>query len=991
MKQIVFGLKLGYQLSNYTHLNKIGIKKIVAILIFSLVCMQGVSQSVKVSGQLIDATDKSPLIGAVVVLINQADTTKQTGVAVDINGSFEFVTTSGVYKLRAELITYKTLELQVTVNNTDINLGNLPLKQAATTLKETVVEAKQTRVEQLGDTTQIHADAYKTNPDATADDLVNKMPGVSTTTGSVTVNGEQVKQILVDGKPFFGDDPNLAMKNLPADIIDKIQIFDKASDQSQFTGFDDGNSQKTINIITKKGKNNGQFGKVYAGGGVGDDIKDDKFNAGGNMNFFNGSRRISVVELSNNINQQNFSSQDLLGISSGSGGGSGRGGGGPGGGGNAANNFLVSQQGGITTTHAAGLNYSDDWGKKIKFTGSYFFNYADNSNNSSLSRNYIIAKENGLHYNQIADAGSTNQNHRVNFRFEYTIDSSNSLIIVPKFSVQQNRSNNDLSGLNLITNDAKQSRTITNNYAKNFGYDFANTLTYRHKFKKQRRTISLSVATDYNPKTNSGSLYSSNVYYQFDTTLQTNDSVSNILNQQNNGNNLGLSISPNLSYTEPMGKRTQLMLSYNPSINKSTIDKRTYDKDSLDANYNQLDAILSNQYNNTYTYQRGGLSYRFTDKKLNFMLGANAQYAMLTGTEQFPYALSINKNFTSVLPQMMFNYKFSKTKNLRITYRTNTSPPSISQLQNVINNSNPLLLSTGNPDLKQDYEHTLNLRYGSVNSVKATNFMVYAMANYIQNYVANSTLIPTRPTPITNNIILRPGSQLTKLVNLDGYWNARSFVTYGFPLSKIKMNLNLNTGFTYNLIPDLINNQKNLANNYNFSEGVVLSSNISQKIDFTLSYTGNYSIVKNSLQKQSDNNYFNQVTTFKFNWLPYKGIIINTNLAHTLYTGLAQSYNQNYLLWSAAIGYKFLKSQALDIRVSVFDMLKQNNSISRNVTDTYIVLTRYYMLTVTYTIKNFKNGAAPPTETPEKKEGGWQRGNGASYPRDVGGMPPPGN
>jgi hypothetical protein len=937
--------------------------------------VQVFSQTVKVSGQLTDAADKSPLIGAVVLLINQTDTTQQAGVSVDLNGNFEFNITSGVYKLKAELITYRDLNLKITVNATDINLGNLTMQQAATTLKETVVEAKQTRVEQLGDTTQIHADAYKSHPDATAEDLVNKMPGISTTTGSVTVNGEQVKQVLVDGKPFFGDDPNLAIKNLPADIVDKIQVFDKATDQAQFTGFDDGNAQKTINIITKKGKNNGQFGKVYAGGGVGDDIKDTKYNAGGNINFFNGSRRISVVELSNNINQQNFSSQDLLGISSGSSGGRG---------GNAANNFLVSQQGGITTTHAAGLNYSDEWSKKIKVTGSYFFNYADNSNNSTLSRNYIIAKENGLHYNQTANAGSVNQNHRVNFRFEYTIDTMNSLIIIPKFSVQQNRSNAGLAGINLISNDTLQSKTATSNFLKNFGYDFANTITLRHKFKKPRRTISLGVATDYNPTNNNGSLYSLNTYYQLN--------YSTLLNQQNTGNNLGLTVSPNLSYTEPLGKKSQLMLTYNPSINKSTIDKRTSSKDSLDAGYNRLDTILSNQYNNTYTYQRGGLSYRFTDKKLNFMFGVNAQYAMLSGTEQFPYALSINKNFESILPQAMFNYKFSKTKNLRITYRTNTSPPGISQLQNVINNSNPLLLSTGNPDLKQDYEHTVNLRYGSVNATKATNFMVYAMANYIQNYVANSTLIPSKPDTISHSVILRPGSQLTKPVNLNGYWNARSFITYGFPLSKIKMNLNLNTGFTYNLIPDLINNQENLANNYNFSEGLVLSSNISQKIDFSLSYSGNYSIVKNTLQKQSDNNYFNQVTTFKFNWLPYKGIVFNTNITHTLYTGLAQSYNQNYFLWNVALGYKFLKSQALDVRVSVFDMLKQNNSINRNVTDTYIedshtqVLTRYYMLTITYTIKNFKNGATAPTENTEKQDGfrpggggGGNRGGGGNW------------
>lgn len=939
------------------------IKKIITLLLFSLISIQGYTQSVKVSGQILDAKDNSPLIGSIVVLINQTDTTQQKGTSADLIGNFSLDVPPGSYKLRAELITYKTLELRVTVNNVDINLGKLTMQQSAVTLKEAVVEAKQTHVEQLGDTTQIHANAYKTNPDATAEDLINKMPGISTQSGNVTVNGEQVKQVLVDGKPFFGDDPNLAIKNLPADIIDKIQVFDKASDQAQFTGFDDGNAQKTINIITKSGKANGQFGKVYAGGGTGDNTKDDKYNAGGNMNFFNGDRRISVLELSNNINTQNFSSQDLVGVSSG-------------GGGNSSNGFLVGQQSGITTTHAVGLNYSDAWGKKIKITSSYFFNYADNTNNSELNRNYIIAKENGLHYNQGADAGSTNTNHRANIRFEYTMDSANSLIIVPKYSWQQNKATSDLSGLNTVTGGINQSKTITQTLGYNSGYDFSSTVTYRHKFKKPRRTVSLSVATDYNPKTGNGNLNSSNTYYE------NNDTAITVLNQQNNQNTLGQTYSPNLSYTEPLFKNGQLMATYNPSFNTNNTDKRTYNKDSLDNSYNKLDTILSNKFSNVYMYQRGGLNYRYRTRKLNFMMGVNFQYATLTGTEQFPSILCVNKTFQSVLPQSFFNYRFSKTKNLRITYRTTTVAPGITQLQNVINNSNPLLLTTGNPNLKQDYEQTINLRYGSTNPTKATNFMVYAYCNYILNYVANSTIIPTIPILITNNYILKPGTQLTKPVNLNNYISAKTFMTYGFPISKIKTNLNINTGFTYNLIPDLINNQENLANNYNFSLGVVISSNISEKVDFTLSYTGNYSIVKNTLQKQSDNNYFNQVTTFKFNWLPYKGIIFNTNLSHTLYTGLAQGYNQNYLVWTTALGYKFLKSKALDVRISVFDLLHQNNAISRTVTDTYIqdsqtnVLTRYYMLIVTYTIKHFKNGGDIPTETNERRDG---------FPRDGGG------
>lgn len=952
------------------------------------------AQTFNVSGQVTDAADKSALPGTIVLFIDQSDTSKQTGIVTDVDGNFGAALPKGVYKLRIELISYKTLELRITLVDKNIALGSLVMQQSATLLKETIVEAKQTRVEQNGDTTAIHAGSYKTNPDATTEDLLNKMPGVSTQSGTLTVNGEQVKQIYVDGKPFFGDDPGLAIKNLPAEIVDKIQIYDKSSDQSQFTGFDDGNSQKTINIITKPGKNNGEFGKVYGGIGLDDslDTDDVKYIAGGNMNFFNGARRISILGLSNNINQQNFSSQDLLGVSGNSGNGGNRGGmgggGNGGGGGNAANNFLVGQQGGITQTHAAGLNYSDDWGKKIKVSGSYFFNDAINNNNSSLSRNYILASENGLRYNQTAVAGSTNSNHRANLRFEYNPDSSNAIIFTPKFSTQQNTAHNDLDGYNIVSGDSLQSRTTTHNVSNNNGYDVGGNLLYRHKFKKQKRTVSLNVNGDYNPKTGNSGLYSLNEYY--------NTNKSSLLDQQSRQNTVGYTIAPTLAYTEPLGLKGQLQISYNPSVNRNDVDKRTYSRDSTDASYNTLDTALSNKFNNTYNFQRGGVSYRYQDKKMNFMLGVNGQYATLTGTETFPYALDIHKNFTNVLPQGMFNYRFSKTKNLRVMYRTNTVAPGITQLQNVINNNNPLLLSTGNPDLKQDYEHTLNARFSSVNTAKATNFMVYGNGTYILNYIANSTLIPTVPTYIGNNIYLPPGSQLSKPVNLNGYWNARSFVTYGFPVSKIKSNLNLNAGFTYNLIPSLINDNLNKANNYNFSGGLVLSSNISQKLDFTLSYTGNYSIVKNTLQKQSDNNYFNQLTSFKFNWLPYKGFVFNTSVTHTLYSGLSKSYNLDYILWNASAGYKFLKDQSLDVRLTVFDILKQNNSVSRNVTDTYIedsrtqVLTRYFMLMVTYTFKHFNGMKDPtletknePTDTnrPPRPEGGWQRGQGGNGPQ----------
>jgi uncharacterized membrane protein YgcG len=932
---------------------------------FFLISLAGFAQQGRISGKVIDAEDNSPIIGAAVVLMQLPDTTKFTVISTDTSGRFFFRTAPGNYRLKVELLSYRTYYKNIKLDSS-LRLGRIVLKTEATMLKETVVETRQIRVEQKGDTTQFNGDAYKVNKDATTEDLVNKMPGVTSQNGSITVNGEQVKQILVDGKPFFGDDPNMALKNLPAEVVDKIQVFDKLSDQAQFTGVDDGNSQKTINIVTKSGKNNGQFGKVYGGYGIdaqGPGVS-DKYIGGGNMNLFKGDRRFSIIGLSNNINQQNFSTQDLSGMA-GSSSSSGRGGGGSGGGGggNSAANFLVGQQGGITTTQAVGMNYSDNWGKKIKLTASYFFNDAINTNNSSLTRNYIVAKQNGLHYDQNSTNGNGNLNHRANLRFEYNPDTANSIIFTPKISWQHYTSSSSLNGINRLV-DTLQSRTSTQNTARSLSYDLAGNILFRHKFKKPRRTVSLNISGDYNPKNAGGSLYSLNTYYTF------NDST--LLDQQNTQNTMGLTISPNLSYTEPLGKRGQLMFTYNPSLNNNNTEKLTFNKNASDQTYTNLDTSLSNKFNNTYLYHRGGLSYRLTDKKLNFNAGLNFQYATLTGTEDFPTSFNVNKNFQSVLPQMMFNYRFSKTRNLRIFYRTNTVAPSISQLQNVINNSNPLLLTTGNPDLKQDYEHSLTFRYGSTNTVKASNFMAFLFANYIQNYVTNSTYIPTHPDTVSG-VFLKPGSQLTKPVNMNGYWNARSFVTYGVPITKIKCNLNLNTGFTYNRIPDLINNQTNLANNYNFSEGLVLGSNISDKFDFSIAYTGNYSIVKNTLQKQSDNNYFNHTASARVNLMPWKGLVINTTVSQTLYAGLAQNFNQNYTLWTGAIGYKFLKDQSLDIRLSVFDILKQNNSISRNVTETYIedshtqVLTQYYMLTVTYNIKKFK-GMSAPAETPKSDD-----------------------
>ena len=326
----------------------------------------------------------------------------------------------------------------------------------------------------------------------------------------------------------------------------------------------------------------------------------------------------------------------------------------------------------------------------------------------------------------------------------------------------------------------------------------------------------------------------------------------------------------------------------------------------------------------------------------------------------------------------MFNYKFSNKTTLRILYKTSTSPPSISQLQSVINNSNPLLLSTGNPGLNQSYNNSLNIRYGFAHGPKGQSLFAFANVSNTMNYVASSTIIASQDTMIDNAVLLHRGSQFTLPVNVNGYWSANTFITYGIAINKMKCNLSINTGFNYSRTPGVINERLSLVNAYIPTGGIVLSSNISEKIDFTISYTGTYNVIRNTIQTNANNNYFGHTANAKFNWLPWKGLVFNTSLLNSYYTG-TQNFTQDIFIWNLALGYKFLKNKSLDIRASVNDVLNQNSGLSRTVNQTYVeddrtrVLGRYVLLTVTWTLRYFKSGA-PPAE-PENNNNRPRKGN----------------
>ena len=942
----------------------------IKLLIATLVMIGSAVNAQNVKGKLLDLVDNKPLSGATLSLTSIKDSTQKFNTLSGNNGSFEFKDLyTDSFLLKVSFIGYEDFKQIVGVTDSTVDLGTLFIPKAVKTLGGVTVVSKTPPTQQKGDTIQYNASQFKVNPDANAEDMIKKVPGVTVDkNGTVTAQGEQVRKVTIDGRDFFGDDATAALRNMPAEIIDKIQVFDKLSDQAQFTGFDDGNTQKAVNIVTKANMRNGQFGRIYAGYGT-----DNRYSAGGNVSFFKNNRRVSLVGLFNNINQQNFSSQDLLGVTSGGGGnrggfggfgggqGGNRGGGGGnprgGGGGNfggGQSNFLVGQQNGISKTNAIGINFSDVWAKKLTVSGSYFFNNSNNSN--SQITNQHDTKTGKLLYSENSFSKSSNYNHRINLRLEYRIDSLNSIIITPNLSFQKNN-----SASTILSDAYDRNGILANSYngttnASTSGYNLGNNIFYRHAFAKRGRTISINLNTTVNRK--SGDTYVVGDYKSYDSLGNlTKDSLQN---QFTDNLNNGYTISSNIAYTEPVGKQGQLQLNYNPSYTKSKADQQTFQYDIAGQKYSLFDTLLSNKFDNTYTTQNSGISYRIGDRDKQFSVGLNYQYSKLSSDQVFPQTTTVEKNFSNILPNLQFRRKISPRSTVNIFFRTSVNGPSVTQLQNVPNSNNALLISTGNPDLKQQYTGSLVSRYTFTNTQKGQSFFANVFLQKTDHYIANAiyTVVDNKDSVLANGLTLLKGGRFTFPVNLNGYWSARSFFTYGQPVKFIKSNVNFNAGLSYSKLPGLNNGEKIITNNYNYSVGTVIASNVSEFVDFNISYNANFNLIK----EQPENNQFSQTAGIQFNLLSKKGWFFQNDLNNQgYYYKNSSTPDQNFWLWNVAVGKKFLKDQKGELKLSVFDLLKQNRSITRTVDANYIedvqsqVLRQYFMLTFSYKLKNFGN------------------------------------
>lgn len=901
----------------------------VAVLFFNSVALFGQQNY---SGTIIDSQTKEPLFGAYVFLKDgQGETLSST--YTDFDGKFEIKKPGkNEFLVEVSFIGYQTLQENRTAPQGN-DLGTFELVSDGQEMEAFELSADALTGEVRGDTVAFNANAFKTRPQADADELVRKMPGVVIQNGVIEVQGEEVMEVLVDGRPFFGDNPAAALKNLPAQVVLKIEFLDQKSDEARLTGFDDGETTKTINIITKPDMRAGRFGKFYGGYGT-----DNNYIAGGNMNFFNEAQRLSILGLSNNINQQNFGEDELGNIE---GDDSRRGG----------NELAVGELPGITNTNALGVNFSDEYqDEKLKVTGNYLFNDRDNVLNRSSSREYILPNDSLQIYQEDRNNQTRTQSHRMSARVDYNINERHALILRPRIGLDYRKSTNIRDAFNLFDANTPISSNNNTTTSERQSLNFRNSLNYRYNFTKEGRALSTYIYT---------STYDSDSRSDM-VAVNENFQTSNVDSLIQFRNNLYSSFyySTGVSYFEPISERSRLRIGYRLSNNASDTDQEVEIQEA-ETDFVRLDSALTNRFENQYMTHRGRLGYSYKSEKLSVYSTVSYESANIDSDRLFPGFENTQRSFSNVLPRVVVNYQLGEFSNMRVDYNTDTDAPSIRQLQDVISNANPLQISNGNPDLDQEYSHRLFTRFRKINPETNRSLMFFLYGNIRNNYIGNETFVAAKDTLIQKDVLLNQGGQYTRPVNLDNYYVFRLYGSYGFPLKFMKSNLNINSSYTVRNRPGIINGQENFNTNSTFSQGINLSSNINDRIDFNLSSRGSFNTVRSSLQEDLENNYYTHRTRADLFWNFLGGVFMGGSVNHQVYSGLGEGFDRSIMLVNLDLGYRIPPSNKTEIKLTVFDLLNQNVSIDRNVTDVYVedvrtqVLRQFFMLTVTYNLRRF--------------------------------------
>lgn len=895
------------------------------------------AQKITIKGSVLDSASH-PLQYATVMLLNIKDSSLVNFGRTNDKGLFELKNiNSANYLFKITYIGHQAyLKMIVPADAILVDLGTIKLQPVSKELAEVTVKAEKAPVTIKGDTIEFNAGSFKVKPNGVVEDLLKKLPGVEVDKdGNVKAQGETVRRVTVDGKEFFGRDPKMATKNLPADAIDKVQVYDKRSDQSDFTGIDDGQRQKNINLTLKEDHKKGAFGKITAGEGL-----DERFAGKLNINRFNKDKQLSFLGMGNNVNQQGFSiddymnfTGDLMRMMSGRGG--------------SIRLEVNSDDSGLPLNFgqkptgyiknwAGGMNFNNPITKKTELNGSYFYNNLNQLSESDQNRENFLSTGN-FNSNKKSTQNNINDNHRLNFTLDQKIDSLNSLKLTSYINYNNTQTNTVSNSQSLNDKNVLLNTGFRNYIGTGEGLSLNSNLLFRHRFHKKGRTFSSNLIFGFNNNTSKGDLTATNKYFKDEILARTE----NIL-QNNNKVSDRINYGVNASFTEPLGKRKYLELNYAYSKNNYKSDAVVNDvKDNI-STYNKL---LSNSFESYFTYNRLGANIRFNGKKYNFSTGLNIQNAHLEGNLLLLDS-KISRSFQNILPNMHYNYDFQQSQHLRFDYETNFQEPSISQLAPITDNRDPLNIYIGNPNLKPEYSHRLGTNYSSFNQLNFSSFFSSINLVYTTNKITDSQQI--------NELLVRT----LQPINVKDDYLLNGNASYGFRIKPIKLRVELSESIMLNRGIGFVNQQENRTKGLQANTRLRLSYQ-KDNFDFSTEAKIGYNQTHYSVNKQQNQEYFNNNYAADLNWTIHKNLVFGTDFDYTTYAGLTNGYNQNIPLWAVSLSTFFLKNRRGELKFSVNDLLNRNTGINRVAQLNYIqdervrTLGRYFLLSFTYSLKGF--------------------------------------
>ncbi|HBN34529.1 outer membrane beta-barrel protein [Parabacteroides distasonis] len=896
---------------------------------------------VNVTGSVVEQGSDTPIEQATVRLLNVKDSAMVRGVVSARNGSFTLKNVKkGSYLLHITFIGYDPLyqPLQITGKKNPVNVGKLELSDGAIELGEAVVIGKAPEVTVRNDTVEYNADSYKVTEGSVLEDLLKKMPGVEVDSeGKITVNGKEVKKVMVDGKEFFSDDPKVASKNLPAKMIDKLQVLDKKSDMAQMTGFDDGEEETVINLTVKPGMKQGWFGNAYGGYG-----SKDRYEGNAMVNRFVNNDQITFMGGTNNTNNMGFS--DLAStMFSGMGGGGGRRGG-------------FGAGSGITSSGNAGLNFSKEFKPdKLTLGGNTRYSHSDNDARSKSDRQNILPGDSSSYDNSEAMSRTKSDNFGVDFRLEWKPDTMTQLIFRPSFSLSHSMNDNFSDATTLDNERDTVNTNKSSNYSESNGYNLNASIDFSRKLNNKGRVFSATLSGGNSDSYSDGMNRSDIVYFN-----QTDALKNSIIDQRSRYDNKGFNYRAYVSWVEPIGHNNFIQATYSISQRKQEALKNVYNQDA-DGIYNVLDSAYNQSYRNNFISQRASLSFKSQRAKFNYTIGLNLDPSY-SSSENFVGDTTLSKITRKVVnlsPMAQFNYMFDKRTNLRIMYNGRTSQPSMTQLQPVADISDPTNITIGNPDLNPRYTNNVFIRFQQFTPEKQRAFMIMANGSYIINDIVSYT-----------SYNQETGVKTTTYKNVNGNYSGNVRMMLNTPLKNKKFSINSMTMASFANSNGYINEEKNTNRNLILSER--------GGIDFRSSYldlgvNGNirYNATSNSLQKENNQNTFNYgaggYTTI---YLPLN-FKIESDVNWSTNSGYGDGFKQNEVLWNASASKSFLKNNQGTLRFKIYDILQQRSNISRSVTASYIqdseynTLGSYFMVHFIYRFSIFKGGAsASDVKTP---------------------------